>query len=67
MVPSAQGKGYATEAVQKLVEWALSNKNVTKIVAECLNDNVPSMRVLEKLQMKRIGSQKSMLNWQLEK
>lgn len=67
IVPSAQGKGYATEAVQKLVEWAFSNKNVTKIVAECLDDNAPSIRVLEKLQMKRIGSENNMLKWQLEK
>lgn len=67
IVPSAQGKGYATEAVQKLVEWAFSNKNVTKIVAECLVDNAPSIRVLEKLQMKRIGSENNMLKRQLEK
>lgn len=67
IVPSAQGKGYATEAVQKLVEWAFSDKNVTKIVAECLDDNAPSIRVLEKLQMKRIGSENNMLKWQLEK
>ncbi|MDR4886008.1 GNAT family N-acetyltransferase [Fredinandcohnia sp. QZ13] len=67
IVPSTQGKGYATEAVQKLIEWAFSDKNVTKIVAECLDDNVPSIRVLEKLQMNRIGSENKMLKWQLEK
>lgn len=66
IIPSAQGKGYATEAVQRLVEWALSNRNVTMIVAECLDDNVPSIRVLEKLQMKRIGSENNMLYWHLK-
>ena len=67
IVPSAQGKGYATEAVQKLIDWAFSNKNINKIVAECLDENIPSIRVLEKLQMKRMGSENNMLKWQLEK
>lgn len=67
IVPSAQGKGYATEAVQKLIDWAFSNKSINKIVAECLDENIPSIRVLEKLQMKRMGSENNMLKWQLEK
>lgn len=62
-----KGKAMQRKPVQKLVEWAFSNKNVTKIVAECLDDNAPSIRVLEKLQMKRIGSENNMLKWQLEK
>lgn len=67
IIPTAQGEGYATEAVQKLIKWAFNEKNVTKIVAECLDNNIPSIRVLEKLQMKIIGSENNMLKWQLEK
>ncbi|MFA1822927.1 GNAT family N-acetyltransferase [Virgibacillus oceani] len=67
IVPSAQSKGYATEAVEKIIQWAFSYKNVNKVFAECLEDNVPSIKVLEKLQMKRIGSENNMLKWQLEK
>jgi ribosomal-protein-alanine N-acetyltransferase len=67
IVPSVQDKGYATEAVRKIIQWAFSYENVNKVAAECLNDNVPSIKVLEKLQMKRIGSENNMLKWQLEK
>lgn len=67
IIPSEQGKGYATEAVMRIIQWAFSFKNVNKVVAECLNDNIPSIKVLEKLQMKRIGSENNMLKWQLKK
>ncbi|WP_249872779.1 GNAT family N-acetyltransferase [Oceanobacillus saliphilus] len=67
IVPSAQNKGYATEAVREIIKWAFSFENVEKIVAECQNDNLSSIRVLEKLQMKRIEPQKNMLKWQLKK
>lgn len=67
IVASAQGKGYATEAVQKLIEWAFLDNKVRKIVAECLDDNLSSIRVLDKLKMKRVGSENNMLKWQLEK
>lgn len=48
IVPSAQNKGYATEAVSEIIKWAFTFKNVEKIVAECRIDNVGSIRVLEK-------------------
>ncbi|MFD2042933.1 GNAT family N-acetyltransferase [Ornithinibacillus salinisoli] len=67
MVPSVRSKGYATEAVKKIIEWAFSFENVNIVVAECRDDNVPSIRVLEKLQMKKIGSENNLLKWQLEK
>ncbi|MFD1848897.1 GNAT family N-acetyltransferase [Oceanobacillus bengalensis] len=67
MVPSAQNKGYATEAVREIIKWAFSFKNVEKVVAECKDDNVGSIRVLEKLHMKRSGHENNMLKWQLVK
>lgn len=67
IVPSEQGKGYATEAAMTLIQWAFSFDNVDKVVAECLVDNIPSIRVLEKLQMKRVGLEGNMLKWQLDK
>ncbi|MFL0506220.1 GNAT family N-acetyltransferase [Ureibacillus sp. 179-F W5.1 NHS] len=67
ILPSFQNKGYATEAVRELLNWAFSNSNVTKIIAECIEDNDSSIRVLEKLNMGKVGLQNHMIKWQLEK
>ncbi|AMX00323.1 GNAT family N-acetyltransferase [Rummeliibacillus stabekisii] len=67
IIPSAQKKGYATEAVKEIINWAFSTGKVDKVVAECLHDNHSSIRVLEKLQMKRTEPKNNMLNWELEK
>ena len=40
------GRGYMTEAVMALTEWALAQKGVTRIEAETDPDNLPSQRVL---------------------
>ncbi|MDN3015671.1 GNAT family N-acetyltransferase [Paenibacillus sp. BSR1-1] len=67
IVPAAQNKGYATEAVNEILKWAFSSGNVKTIVAECLIDNITSIKVLEKLNMKRIGIKNNMYLWQLSK
>ncbi|HEX5131241.1 MAG TPA: GNAT family N-acetyltransferase [Candidatus Krumholzibacteria bacterium] len=43
-----QRAGYATEAVDALVEWAFSNPGVTRVIAHTLPVLAPSIRVLEK-------------------
>lgn len=43
-----QGSGYATEAVDKVVNWALNQPGVTRVEAETEPDNKASQRVLEK-------------------
>lgn len=48
IVPSRQGRGYATEAVSTLVSLALSMPEVVGVVAATDADNVASQRVLEK-------------------
>ena len=67
IISSAQNKGYATEAVTEIIKWAFTFENVTKIVAECHDENLASIKVLEKLHMKMTGSEKKMLKWELEK
>jgi [ribosomal protein S5]-alanine N-acetyltransferase len=62
---SKQNKGYATEAVSKIIQWAFSFENVKKVIAECLVDNYPSIRVLEKLNMKKVDQENNMLKWEL--
>ncbi|MBS4214786.1 MULTISPECIES: GNAT family N-acetyltransferase [Neobacillus] len=67
IIPSAQNKGYATEAVNEIINWAFTNDHVDKVVAECLHDNIPSIKVLEKLKMNKIGTVNDMLKWELKK
>jgi len=49
------GKGYMTEAVQKIVDWALGQEEIYRVWAVCDIDNSPSARVMEKVGMKREG------------
>jgi len=46
--PDYQNRGYITEVVQALVDWALSQPACRQVTAETLRDNLPSQRVLEK-------------------
>ena len=48
IVPTRQGRGYATEAVSTLVSLALTMPEVVAVVASTDADNVASQRVLEK-------------------
>ncbi|WP_018933105.1 GNAT family N-acetyltransferase [Gracilibacillus lacisalsi] len=67
IVPSLQGKGCATEAVKEIILWAFTSNSVKRITAECENNNVASIRVLEKLGFNRLDSEKNMLKWLLER
>lgn len=49
------GRGYATEAVRPIVDWALSQPNIYRVWAMCDVDNVASAHVLEKVGMSREG------------
>ena len=59
-------RGYATEAAQGLVAWAFTQPAVERVVAECEADNLGSIRVLEKLGMRRAGAEGSLLRWEVE-
>jgi ribosomal-protein-alanine N-acetyltransferase len=43
-----RNRGYATEAARALVEWALQQPGVKRVIAHCDQDNVPSHRVVAK-------------------
>ncbi|AKE17437.1 GNAT family N-acetyltransferase [Bacillus cereus] len=60
-------QGYATEAVRELIDWAFKTGEVETIIAETLLDNYSSMRVLEKLHMKRVNATETMINWKIKK
>ena len=49
------GNGYATEACKGLLEYGFRQLFVLRVVAKCSPDNVPSWRLLERLDMRREG------------
>lgn len=53
--PEFQGKGYATEAARGLIQFGFKHLNLSVIYATCDTRNTPSIRVMEKLGMKRVG------------
>ncbi|WP_096438933.1 GNAT family N-acetyltransferase [Alteribacter populi] len=61
-----RNKGYATEGVKALIEWAFQNERVEKVLAECAVDNVPSIRVLEKLGFDVFVEKDGMIYWELK-
>jgi len=54
-VPDYQGKGYATEAAQALVDYGFSDSRVRVVIAHTLPESNASGRVLTKCGFKHIG------------
>ena len=52
---SAWGKGYATEAVRAMLDWAYGALDLNRVEAELDTRNIASARVLEKLGFMREG------------
>lgn len=59
-----RGKGYATEAVAALVDWGWKQNGIHKIKAETLVDNQESIRVLEKIGMRKVAESEEMVYWE---
>lgn len=55
---SAWGRGFATEAAMPLVQAALADPTTTAVVACAAACNARSLRVLEKLGLRRVGEAK---------
>ncbi|HET7432446.1 MAG TPA: GNAT family protein [Nocardioides sp.] len=51
--PAQQGRGYATEAVTELVRICFEELGVRRLSAIAFADNIPSVRVMEKVGMQR--------------
>lgn len=48
ILPEYQNKGYVTEAVKKVLEYAFLYDNCVRIETGCLKDNIPSEKVMIK-------------------
>ena len=53
VAPEHQGRGYATEAALGLLAHGFDTLGLHRIVATCQPENIPSVRVMEKLGLRR--------------
>jgi RimJ/RimL family protein N-acetyltransferase len=66
-IPAYEGQGYATEIARRVIDWAFQKPDIQVITAQCRDDNLGSIRVLEKVGMHRLPPEGHMLKWQLRK
>lgn len=67
LVENERKKGFGFESLKAIIHWAISQRNVKVIKAECLIDNKPSARILEKAGMKEINRDQNLIYWELIK
>ena len=67
IIPAYEGQGYATEMARRVIDWAYHTPGILVITTECLDDNIGSIRVLEKVGMRRLAPEGNMLKWELYK
>jgi len=65
IIPEYEGQGYATEMARGIIAWALQTPEITRVSAECLATNIGSIRVLEKVGMRRLAPEGEMLRWEI--
>lgn len=66
IIKEERRKGYAEEAVTKLIKWAFSHRTVKEITAGCLLDNAGSIHLLKKLNFTETTRDTEMLYWSLQ-
>ncbi|GIV97152.1 MAG: N-acetyltransferase [Herpetosiphonaceae bacterium] len=69
IIPAYRRQGYASEAAQAMIKGALAQPGVAHVTAECLIDNIGSIRVLERIGMRRVGLEEThegtLIKWEL--
>jgi len=61
LLPSFWGQGLATEALKAILKFSFEELLLHRIEAGCATENLASARVLEKVGMRREGSQRKVL------
>lgn len=65
-MPSMQGKGYMTEAVKGILQWAASRSDISAVLAETHVGNTPSIRVVQKSGFQQFEKRGNMLWWKYQ-
>lgn len=64
VLPAYRRQGYASEAGRAMLEWALQQPGVKRVTAQCFEDNLGSIGVLQKMGLHQVGQEGKMLKWQ---
>lgn len=56
IIRAGWGRGYATEALKKVLEYLTENEGIACVTAWCAAENIGSRRVLEKSGMKLVSA-----------
>jgi len=67
IVPQYRNQGYATEAALSLIHWALQQREIYRVTAQCLDSNLGSIKVLQKIGMRQFACEGSMLRWEAQR
>lgn len=62
-MPDHRGKGYMTEAVGAMMNWALEREDVKSVLAETDEKNLASIRIVEKNGFVQFDKRRDMLWW----
>ena len=60
-----RGKGYMTEAVACLLDWAKRQDHVKSVFAQTAKENHASYVILEKNKFEKVGEDDTLFNWRL--
>lgn len=64
LVEHERGKGFGFEALKAIMDWLSFQDTVKVIKADCLIDNHPSSRILEKAGMKEVSRDTDLIYWE---
>ncbi|AAK81353.1 RimJ/RimL family protein N-acetyltransferase [Clostridium acetobutylicum] len=67
LVEDERGKGFGFEALSAIMDWIHFQKNVSIVKAQCLIENKPSARILQKVGMKEIDRDMDSIYWEFIK
>lgn len=62
-----QGKGYATEALKTLSQWAFQHEEVAVVKVQTAHDNIASIKILEKNGFQLVDTIDNLLTYHLQK
>ncbi|KFC19564.1 GNAT family N-acetyltransferase [Chryseobacterium sp. FH1] len=65
IIKEERRKGYAEEAVNKIIKWAFTNEIIKEITANCLTENVSSINLLNKFNFRQIKTEDDLIYWNL--
>jgi [ribosomal protein S5]-alanine N-acetyltransferase len=61
-----QGRGFMTEMVSGIIEWAKTQPGVKSIIASTEKTNTPSFKVLQKNNFTKVGETEEYFKWKLQ-